>query len=121
MIQRRPPSVNMRSITSSRTRGKVPARGAPACRFMTIDAFCGPRPLPGEPDVLYRNTGKGGFADVTKSAGVAEPGHYGFGVLFSDLDDLARAWQRDKQFVPGGDPQAIANLRAAWRAAIACA
>jgi predicted nucleotidyltransferase len=68
-------------------RGKVPARGAPSCRFMTIDTFCGPRPLPGEPDILYRNTGKGGFTDVTKSAGVAEPGHYGFGVLFSDLDD----------------------------------
>src|SRR5687767_7547793 len=31
-------------------RGKVPARGAPYCRFMTIDTFCGPRPLPGEPD-----------------------------------------------------------------------
>jgi hypothetical protein len=68
-------------------RGKVPARGAPACRFMTIDTFCGPRPLPGEPDILYRNTGKGAFIDVTKTAGVVEPGHYGFGVLFSDLDD----------------------------------
>jgi hypothetical protein len=68
-------------------RGKVPARGAPSCRFMTIDTFCGPRPLPGEPDTLYRNTGKGSFTDVTKAAGVTEPGHYGFGVLFSDLDD----------------------------------
>jgi hypothetical protein len=68
-------------------RGKVPARGAASCRFMNIDAFCGPRPLPGEPDVLYRNSGKGTFVDVTRQAGAAEPGHYGFGVLFSDLDD----------------------------------
>lgn len=68
-------------------RGKVPARGAPSCRFMNIDTFCGPRPLPGEPDILYRNTGKGGFVDATKAAGAVDPGHYGFGVLFSDLDD----------------------------------
>jgi len=67
-------------------RGKTPARGA-ACRFMTIEVPCGPRPLPGEPDVLYRNSGKGTFVDVTARAGVTEPGYYGFGVLFSDLDD----------------------------------
>jgi hypothetical protein len=66
---------------------KIPARGTPACRFMNIATYCGPRPLPGEPDRLYRNTGKGTFADVTRAAGVSEPGHYGFGVLFSDLDD----------------------------------
>lgn len=66
---------------------KIPPRGTPACRFMNIATYCGPRPLPGEPDRLYRNTGKGAFADVTAAAGVSEPGHYGFGVLFSDLDD----------------------------------
>jgi hypothetical protein len=65
----------------------VPPRGATACRFMNIDAFCGPRPLPGERDVLYRNAGNGTFADVTAQAGVTEPGHYGFGVLFTDLND----------------------------------
>lgn len=67
--------------------GTTPKRGASTCRFMTIDTFCGPRPLPGEPDALYRNTGKGTFEDVTKPAGVTEPGYYGFGVLFGDLDD----------------------------------
>jgi hypothetical protein len=66
---------------------KIPPRGTPACRFMNIATYCGPRPLPGEPDRLYRNTGKGTFVDVTKAAGVSEPGYYGFGVLFSDLDD----------------------------------
>jgi hypothetical protein len=68
-------------------RDKIPARGTPACNFANIRTYCGPRPLTGEPDTLYRNTGKGTFADVTKSAGVAEPGYYGFSVLFSDLDD----------------------------------
>ena len=67
--------------------GKVPSRATGTCRFMNIDVACGPRPLPGEPDRLYHNTGKGTFVDVTKRAGVIDPGYYGFGVLFSDSDD----------------------------------
>ena len=68
--------------------GKVPMRGHTECgRFMNIDSFCGPRPLPGEPDTLYRNDGKGVFTNVTKAAGIVDPGHYGFGVVFSDLDE----------------------------------
>ena len=66
---------------------QIPSRGSPVCNFANILTYCGPRPLPGEPDSLYRNTGKGTFVDVTKSAGVSEPGYYGFGVLFSDLND----------------------------------
>jgi hypothetical protein len=66
----------------------VPRRGETSCgRFMNIVAFCGPRALTPESDALYRNTGNGRFRDVTAAAGVAQPGHYGFGVLFSDLDD----------------------------------
>jgi enediyne biosynthesis protein E4 len=68
-------------------RAAVPARGTPACRFMNISTYCGPRPLPGEPDRLYRNVGGARFLDVTAAAGAAEPGYYGFGVLFTDLDD----------------------------------
>src|SRR5688572_26465859 len=68
--------------------GKVPMRGQTECgRFMNIDSFCGPRPLPGEPDTLYRNDGKGVFTNVTRTAGIVDPGHYGFGVVFSDLDE----------------------------------
>jgi hypothetical protein len=67
---------------------KVAPGGERTCRFMNIAIPCGPKPLKGEPDVLYHNTGKGTFVDVTKSAGVSVPGgHYGFGVLFTDLDD----------------------------------
>src|SRR5688572_15955597 len=66
----------------------IPGRGATSnCRFMATDVFCGPTRLPGEPDVLYRNDGDGTFTNVTKSAGIVDPGHYGFGVVFADLDD----------------------------------
>lgn len=68
--------------------GKVPKRGDSGCgRFMNIDSFCGPRPLPGEPDTLYRNDGSGSFTSVTKAAGIVDPGYYGFSAVFSDLDD----------------------------------
>lgn len=65
----------------------VPKRGASSnCKYLGIDVMCGPRDLVGEPDVLYRNNGDGTFTDVTRPAGIVDPGHYGFGVLFSDLD-----------------------------------
>ena len=65
----------------------IPARGAPSCRFMNIDAFCGPRPFPGQPDALYRNVGGGRFVDATKVSLTIDPGYYGLGVLFTDLND----------------------------------
>jgi enediyne biosynthesis protein E4 len=66
----------------------IAKRGETAgCRFMTVDVSCGPKGLQGEPDVLYHNNGRGGFDDVTRAAGIADPGYYGFGVLFTDLDD----------------------------------
>ena len=74
--------------------GKTPSRAAGTCPFMNIKVACGPRPLTGEPDRLYHNTGPSAgsgqarrFVDVTKRAGIVDPGYYGFSVLFSDLDD----------------------------------
>ena len=65
----------------------VPKRGATTtCKYMGVDVMCGPRELAGEADVLFRNNGDGTFTDVTRAAGIVDPGHYGFGVLFSDLD-----------------------------------
>ena len=64
-----------------------PSRVSGACHYLNITTFCGPRPLVGEADVLYRNTGNGHFADVSRAAGIVDPGYYGFGVLFTDLDD----------------------------------
>jgi hypothetical protein len=66
----------------------IPARAATGnCRFMAADVFCGPKKLTGEQDVLYRNRGDGTFEDVTLRAGITDPGHYGFGVVFSDFND----------------------------------
>jgi glycerol kinase len=46
----------------------------------------------------------------------------GLGVgLWPDTAALEQAWQRDRRFSPAGDPSALAALREAWKAAIACA
>ena len=66
----------------------IAKRGAsPNCKYLGIDVMCGPQGLVGEPDALYRNNGDGTFKDVTRSAGIVDPGHYGFAAIFSDLDD----------------------------------
>src|SRR5262245_35744881 len=66
----------------------IPARGTTAnCRFMATDVFCGPKRLTGDLDVLYRNNGDGTFSDATARAGVKDPGYYGFGVVFTGLND----------------------------------
>ncbi|HEX8352475.1 MAG TPA: CRTAC1 family protein [Pyrinomonadaceae bacterium] len=58
------------------------------CQYKGIAVQCGPRGLPGAGDSLYRNQGDGTFADVSKKAGVADPGgFYGLGVVCSDFDD----------------------------------
>ena len=66
----------------------IPARATTTnCRFMSTDVFCGPTRLPGDADVLYHNNGDGTFDDVTAKAGIVDPGYYGFGVVFADLND----------------------------------
>ncbi len=66
---------------------KIPKTGeSQRCKYLGVDVFCGPRDLPGQADVLFRNEGDGRFSDVTGPAGVREPDYYGFGTLFSDLD-----------------------------------
>ena len=66
----------------------IPARGTTAnCRFMATDVFCGPKRLTGDLDVLYHNNGNGTFSDATTRTGVKDPGYYGFGVVFTDLND----------------------------------
>ena len=63
---RRPLRRQLRGVRRAR---RFRARGTTgSCRFMTIDVFCGPTRLPGEPDVLYRNNGDGTFTDVTQRA-----------------------------------------------------
>jgi hypothetical protein len=60
---------------------------APVCNYRGLSGFCGPKGLKGEPDILYHNEGKAGFADVTKKAGVTDSNRYhGFTVVFDDFN-----------------------------------
>ena len=57
------------------------------CRYKGLSVLCGPRGLPGESNLLYRNLGHGEFEDVSRSSGFSQPGgRYGLGVLTSDFD-----------------------------------
>jgi hypothetical protein len=56
--------------------------GPPAIRD-----YCHPLIYPPLPSVLYRNTGKGTFEDVSKQAGIAPYRGNGLGVSVSDIDD----------------------------------
>ncbi len=57
------------------------------CQYRGIAVQCGPRGLPGTSDILYRNDGGGRFTDVSRAAGVADPGaFFGLGVAWLDAD-----------------------------------
>ena len=50
-------------------------------------AYCHPGEYNGLPDILFRNRGDGRFEDVSSTAGIANPGGMGLGVVFTDIDD----------------------------------
>jgi enediyne biosynthesis protein E4 len=52
-----------------------------------LRAYCPPLTYNPLPNVLYRNTGKGTFQDVSKAAGIAGYRGNGLGVAVSDVDD----------------------------------
>jgi enediyne biosynthesis protein E4 len=57
------------------------------CEYRGISVQCGPRGLPGEGDVLFRNDGNGRFTDVSEKAGVSDPrGYFGLGVAWFDYN-----------------------------------
>jgi hypothetical protein len=57
------------------------------CQYRGIAVQCGPRGLPGETDLLFRNEGNGRFTDVSVAAGVSDPrAYYGLGVAWFDYD-----------------------------------
>ena len=57
------------------------------CNFKGVPVNCGPRGLPPESQILYRNNGDGTFTDVTRSSGIAaaDPA-YGLTVAAADFD-----------------------------------
>jgi hypothetical protein len=64
----------------------VPESGL--CRYKGVPVACGPPGLTGGKNVLYRNTGRGTFTDVSATSGVTRSaGTYGLGVSTFDFDD----------------------------------
>ncbi len=66
----------------------TPKPGAnPYCWYRGFPVNCGPRGLPFDRNILYRNNGDGTFSDVSEASGIAAPlGHYGLGVLTGDFN-----------------------------------
>jgi enediyne biosynthesis protein E4 len=67
----------------------TPLPGAnPYCFYRGIAVNCGPRGLPFDRNLLYRNNGDGTFSDVSEATGVAAPnGHYALSVLTGDFNE----------------------------------
>lgn len=60
----------------------------PYCWYRGIPVSCGPRGLPFDRNILYRNNGNGTFADVSAASGIAAPAqNYSLGVLTGDFNN----------------------------------
>jgi enediyne biosynthesis protein E4 len=58
------------------------------CSFKGIRVQCGPRGLPGETDLFYRNKGDGTFEEISTKIGVLdEKKYYGLGAVWGDYDN----------------------------------
>jgi enediyne biosynthesis protein E4 len=66
----------------------TPKPGAnPYCFYRGIPVNCGPRGLPFDRNILYRNNGNGTFSDISETSGIAAPyGHYSLSVLTADFN-----------------------------------
>jgi hypothetical protein len=71
---------------------KAPRPGAnPYCYYRGAPVNCGPRGLPFDRNILYRNNGDNTFTDISEQSGIAESqGHYSLGVLTGDFNEDGR-------------------------------
>lgn len=61
---------------------------SPTCTHRGIRVQCGPRGLPGEKDLFYRNNGDGSFQELSDKAGVGDDKkYYGLGAIWGDYDN----------------------------------
>jgi hypothetical protein len=66
----------------------APVPDSGLCRYKGVPVACGPPGLNGGKNVLYRNTGKGAFEDISMKSGITKAaGTYGLGVSTLDFDD----------------------------------
>ena len=68
---------------------RIPKKGVSAsCNWKGVPIYCGPRGLPVDTMLLYRNNGDGTFTDVSRSSGIAKAtGSYGLSVIAADFDE----------------------------------
>ena len=63
----------------------------PYCWYRGLAVNCGPRGLPFDRNILYRNNGDGTFTDVSDASGISAPGQrYCLGVLTGDFNQDGR-------------------------------
>lgn len=68
--------------------GKLTQYDAKFCDFRGVSMECARRGHTGESDFLFHNRGNGVFEDVSKKAGVDDPGHYlGMQAIWADYDN----------------------------------
>ncbi len=61
---------------------------ADSCTILGMKVQCGPLGLPGETNLFYRNKGDGTFEEISKKAGVDNPGgSYGMQPIWFDYDN----------------------------------
>jgi hypothetical protein len=70
-------------------KGRMPTPGANTyCNYRGVPVACGPRGLPGLPDLFYHNEGNGKFREVSMDTGVRDTIRgYGLGVTWFDFDN----------------------------------
>ena len=58
------------------------------CQWKGVPIMCGPRGLPGDTNILYRNNGDGTFTDASLQAGILKPGpRYSITAVSYDFDN----------------------------------
>lgn len=63
----------------------------PYCWYRSVKVACGPRGLPFDRNLLYRNNGNGTFTDVSEASGIATPDqNYALGVVTGDFNHDGR-------------------------------
>ncbi len=66
----------------------LPASDTHFCQWKGVPIMCGPRGLPGDTNLLYRNNGDGTFTDVSEKAGILKPGpRYSITSVSYDFDN----------------------------------
>jgi hypothetical protein len=70
-------------------KARIPTPGANTyCNYRGVPVACGPRGLPGLPDLLYHNEGNGKFREVNADTRVRDTIRgYGLGVVWFDFDN----------------------------------